>query len=280
MAVGICKSVIPVDAQGTTSGKALTPQDEKAVELYFEVDTTITDPPEEQLDLKRDIERALLVVKRLFIRDGKPEPKFRFYYVQLVGLAQLGLVGANASPQIARHALTSMIGGLIDSEGAGVKNAHLARLAKTGAGLAVPFVLIYCLLRLAPACPWVGPILDKLSLEPGQLSSFMILWVGCFLGVVLSYGIRTTTMTLEDLIVTDSDFLLPLTRHLFAGALTMILGIALALGIVEVKIAGISSTQLIFDPQIAFLIGALCGISELLLPATVAKRAGAVLGLN
>jgi hypothetical protein len=87
-------------------------------------------------------------------------------------------------------------------------------------------------------------------------------------------------MTLEDLIVTDSDFLLPLTRHLFAGALTMILGIALALGIVEVKIAGISSTQLIFDPQIAFLIGALCGISELLLPATVAKRAGAVLGLN
>jgi hypothetical protein len=60
----------------------------------------------------------------------------------------------------------------------------------------------------------------------------------------------------------------------------MILGIALTLGVFEIKFAGLSSGDLISDPTIAFLIGALCGISEMLLPGAVTRRAGAVLGLK
>ena len=105
------------------------------------------------------------------------------------------------------------------------------------------------------------------------MSIFILLWIGCFLGVWLSYGIRTTTFSLSDLTLTDSDRLLPGMRLLFAGFLTMLLGIVFVLPLVEVKIATFSITDVASYPMLAFLVGSFCGISELLLPTAVAKRA-------
>ena len=282
MAQGLCKVIFPTDAVGSKpheGEKPLEPQDERAVAIWFRVDDTLASPPQDQLDLKRDIELTLRAVTHLYIVGGVQQPEFRPYYVQLVALAQLGLRGPTAAPEIARRALDSLNAELIDDAGPKVKNGHLGRLAQTGLGLALVCVLLYCLMCVAPAYPPLVKVLARLSIDPVQFSSFMMLWVGCFVGVVLSYGSRTTKMTVQDLIVTDADYLLPLTRHLFAGTLTMILGMALTLGLLEVKIAGVSSAQLISDPMIAFLIGAVCGISELLLPAAVSRKAGTVLGL-
>jgi hypothetical protein len=101
----------------------------------------------------------------------------------------------------------------------------------------------------------------------------IMLWVGCFFGVWLSYGIRTSAFTLTDLTLTDNDRLLPVIRLLFAGNLTMILGIMFILGVVQISLGNYSLTDFSVRPMLAFLVGAFCGISELLLPATVAKRA-------
>jgi hypothetical protein len=280
MAVGICNAVYPCDINGNVANPPLSPSEAAAVSMSYEMNTTLPSLAEDQLDLKRDVERALYGISRLFIHGDKQDPKFRPYYVQLLNLAQLGLVGPNASPDVAKRALQSTTADLIDAEGSAVKNGHLARLARVAVVLSIPCMLLYVALRLTGRARCVASILHKLSVDSVQMSSFMLLWVGCFVGVVLSYGSRTTRMTLDDLIVTDTDYLLPAARHLFAGTLTMILGILLCLGVVEVKIAGASTRQLIADPMIAFLIGTLCGISELVLPGAVAKRADSVLGLK
>lgn len=276
MSKGICKAVCACDAHGDAVPSASAPS---ATSISFQIDTSVTVFAQDQLELKKDIDKALNVIERLFLGPARPnEAKFRPYFVQLVKLAQLGLVGDEAVPSIARQALDSMTADLIDAEGPAIKNVHLQRLAKVAVALSIPCLLAYGILRwIAGRGAGVG-ILKFLFIDPRQLSSFMMLWVGCFVGVVLSYGARTTKMTIESLVVLDADYLLPLTRHLFAGTLTMILGILLCLGAVELRIAGVSSDAFVGSPMIAFVVGSLFGISELLLPGAVTKRASAALG--
>jgi hypothetical protein len=280
MAVGICNAVYTCDDNGDYHAAPAAPSDPRSVELFFDMNTAIASPPQDQLDLKRDIERMMYTIRRLFLKDGIQDPKFRPYYVQLYNLAGLGLVGPMAAPEITRRAFDSVTAELIDSEGPSVKNEHLKLLAATALYLSVPCMAMYAFLRLAGGQGCVHALLMKLGVDSVQASGFMLLWVGCFVGVVLSYGRRTTKMGLDDLVVTDSDYLLPLTRHLFAGTFTMIMGILLCRGLFEVKLAGISTKDMVRDPMIAFLIGSLFGISELLLPGEVAKRAGSILGLK
>src|ERR1039457_1434565 len=143
MAIGICKAVYPCDVNGNTPTPPFAPNDPQAVDLYFDIDTAVQSPPQDQLDLKRDIERALFTVRRLFPTNNGPEnPKFRPYFVQLLNLAVLGLVGPNAAPEVTRRAFENLTSELIDTEGPGVKNEHLQRLALTAVVLAAPFMLL------------------------------------------------------------------------------------------------------------------------------------------
>ena len=94
----------------------------------------------------------------------------------------------------------------------------------------------------------------------------------------LSYGIRTTRFALSDLMATDSDKLQPSMRLVFAGTLTMILGLLCAMGVVELKIGGYALTRIASSPMLAFLVGTFCGISELTLPTSISERAAALFG--
>jgi|KBSMisStandDraft_5_1062788.scaffolds.fasta_scaffold117916_4 hypothetical protein len=279
MAVGICKAVYPCTREGEVATPPLAPTADDAVSLSFQIDGTVTSPPQDQLELKRDIERTLDALTRLYLKDGQ-KAKFRPYYVQLAALAVLGLAGPNASPEIARKALDSLTGQLIDDEGARIKNGHIRRLGALAALFSVPCLVAYVILRAIDPAGHVGDFLLSLGVDATALSSFMLLWVGCFLGVVLSYGVRTTTMTLSDLVNVDADRLLPGIRLLFAGAFTAVLGILLVLGVVEIKVGSLSSHDLVHSPMVAFLIGTLCGVSELTLPGAVAKKASDLISLK
>lgn len=260
------------------------PLDEAAVDIYFGVPASVPQPPpKDQFELQQEIAKVLRTVQLLYgppIGDpnGRCKPQFRSYYARLFRLAQLGLEGDQVSPEIARGALSAVADNLIEDEASRVKNDHLKLLGKTALFLSGPFVLVYFVLGFTPpdSCP--AKVLLSVGVERGVLASFMILWVGCFLGVWLSYGIRTSVPTLADLTVTDVDRLLPAIRLLFAGSLTMILGIMFMLGIIRISLGTYSITEFATNPTLAFLIGCLCGISELLLPASVAKRANDFIG--
>jgi hypothetical protein len=268
--------VDPPDFNSPAEKKFPNPSLPEAADIYFGIDATGPQPPpKDQGELQGEIERVLNAVQRLYLSDGTaPQPRFRRYYVRLFRLAQLGLEGPDASPEVAKGALATVKRDLIDDEAGRVKNGHLIRLGLAAAWFSVPFVLLYVLLALFSTTDSDNVLLG-LGVQRATAANFMVLWVGCFLGVWLSYGIRTSTITIEDLTTTDSDRLLPHVRLLFAGALTMLAGMLFVLGIVEVKIGPFATSKISTDPALAFIVGIFCGISEAGLPGMASRRAAA-----
>ncbi len=254
------------------------PTDERAVEIFFGVVDPQREIPPNQATLQADLEKTLRVVSKVY-RETKPErpERFRLYYVRLFNLAQLGLED-HASPDAARAALGALTGDLIDDEAGRVKNGHLRALGGRALAFGAVPALAYFALSMGSETPGFVAFFDRLGASIGWLRAFALLWVGCFLGVWLSYGIRTTTFTLSDLVTTDADRLQPGLRLLFAGALTMIVGMLCAMGVVEIKLGDYALTRIATSPMLAFVIGALCGISELTLPNSIGKRAAGLIG--
>ncbi len=293
MAQGAYK-IWPVDEAGDFVGdptppegqpvKPPDPADEKATDIYFGVPETAPQPlPRDQSELQQDIAEVLRTVQQLYLQptegsNVRSSSQFRKYYVRLFRLAQLGLEGANVSPEISQSALVAIRGNLIDDEAGRIKNDHLKQLGMTALKMALPFILLYLILRLTPSDSLLARVFLAIGIESVMLANFMMLWVGCFLGVWLSYGIRTSEFSIEDLTVTDDDRLQPAIRLLFAGTLTMILGIVFVLGLIQVSVGNFSLTDFSANPMLGFLVGTFCGVSELLLPSTVGKQATEFIG--
>ena len=265
-------AIDPPDAANPS--KAPNPADPLATDIYFGLNGAANQPPpKDQIDLQGNIAKVLRCAQRIYLEgEERRETKFRTYYVRLFRLAQLGLEGENSSSEVATGALAAVTADLIDDEAARVKNGHLVVLGRHAITFTIPFAVAYCVIRILPP-----PMLDTLhrwQIDSTMLASFMLLWMGCFLGVWLSYGLRTSVFTLSDLTTTDTDRLLPQLRLIFAGALTMIVGLVIVLGFIEVKVGEYSLADMATTrPMLAYLVGVFCGISELSLPSTVSKRA-------
>jgi hypothetical protein len=262
---------------GDRPASAPDPFDPAASNIYFGIASNAPQPiPKAQSDIKDGVEGVLRAIQQLYLAanaSSEDHQKFRAYYVRLFSLAQLGCEGANAQPEIAAAALSMVTGDLIGDEAGKVKSKHLKRLGSVAAALSVPFLILYVLLRAAGRGLLFANAFDTLGVQPLVLANFMVLWVGCFLGVWLSYLIRTQNFTLADLTQSDGDALQPAVRLVFAGCITMILGIILVYPFLEISIGDIPVTHIGDAPMMAFLVGTLCGVSELALPALISKRA-------
>jgi hypothetical protein len=249
------------------------PSHPDAVELFVGLPDHAGPPPKEQVELLIDIEKLLRVVQHLYRNGPRPRPEaFRIYYVKLFHLAQLGLEGQNAVPDTARSALAVTAMDLVDDEAGSVKNAYLKRLGLHAAMLSVPFLVLYCV-----AFAWQGEWLTRtfalLRIDRPLLAGFCMLWVGCFHGVWLSYGIRKAKIGIADLTAREEDRMQPQMRLLFAGLLTFAIGLMVATGVVDIEIGGISLSRIIDTPMFAYLAGMCFGIAELVLPASIGNKA-------
>jgi hypothetical protein len=253
------------------------PSHPDAYDIYFGVKKDLT-PAKDQIDLQDNVQRVLRTVQVLYAKTDKESDRnkrqFRIYYVRLYRLAQVGLEGSSVSPDIATAALATTTSDLIDDEAPNVKRTHLRTLGRNAATASAGCLILYVLMRLI-SC--YASRLDQFLLDLGVstplLANFMLLLIGCLLGVWLSYGIRTTTFGLRDLTVTDADRLTPVIRLFFAGSLTVILGIIFTIPLVQVTIGKTPVTDIATYPMLAFVVGCFCGVSELALPAAVSKRA-------
>ena len=268
--------VWPADKDGNViayrPGAVPNPALPEAVEIYFGILQGRV-PPQNQSELQAGVSEVLTVAKSLYLPEGDPPlPAFRLVYIRLFRIAQLGLEG-DAAPDLAKAGLDRLTQELIDAEAGRVKNKHLMRLGAWAASLAAVFTMAYLLLGvLAPMTPMAA-----IGVDAHVAQSFMMVWVGCLGGVWLSYGIRTTTFKLRDLVITDADRLQPLARLIFAGMLTTGLGLALMLGWADIKLGQISIAAFVDNPTEGLLLGLFCGVSELLLPGMVSKRAADLL---
>ncbi|WBS04960.1 hypothetical protein OU994_12095 [Pseudoduganella sp. SL102] len=247
-----------------------------AVELFIGLPDDAGPPPKEQVELLIEIEKLLRVVQSLYRSGPRPRPEaFRIYYVKLFYLAQLGLEGPNAVPDIARSALAVTAMDLIDDEAGNIKNAYLKRLGLHTVILSVPFLALYCV-AFAWQGEWLTSSFALLRIDRPLLASFCMLWVGCFHGVWLSYGIRKAKIGIADLTAREEDRMQPLVRLLFAGLLTFAIGLMVTSGVVDIEIGSISLTRIIDTPTFAYLVGMCFGIAELALPASIGNKANTV----
>jgi len=280
---GICSSAHLTDKPGgvptAVVAAATLKHPQGAISIHFEIDTSLADYPADQLDLKREIESVLQAVQTLYLDRNRVPTSERFggYLAGLHQIALLGLVGSNAQPKVASHALAGMVTELLDTEGTALKQRGLSTLASLAFRFSFVLLLLYFMLRVGHASKAFAGLGSTLGIDPLILANFCLLWVGCFLGVVLSYGIRKTSLQLADFLRSDADRLLPGTRLLFAGALTMLIGMLLFFGAVEIKLGSFTTADLAAFPMAAFLIGAVCGISELALPNFLSERAAKAL---
>lgn len=247
------------------------PAADAAVEIYF---SPTGHPTDDQSRLYDDVTSVLDVVRRLYLDTGsRPnKAKFRAYYVRIFRLAQVGLEGTDPSPKQAKGALEALKGSLLDDEGLNVKTRNLSALGETALMLSLPLASVYFVL-LVVGHGELERLLASLQISRVAMANVMLLWIGCFVGVCLSYGVRTSTLTLADLVNPGPDRLSPGMRLLFIGALTMFFGMLFMKKIVEVKIGGYSTSDIGTDPAMAFIVGTLFGLGEAVLPGLAGKRA-------
>jgi hypothetical protein len=122
---------------------------------------------------------------------------------------------------------------------------------------------------------------DRLGMpELHRFREFFSMLAGCCLGTWLSFSIRRVQLTFEDLARLEEDSLDPSIRLVFVAGVTVMVGLLLATKAVVITFGGFNSAFL-DSGTTAVLIGCLCGIGEIGLPAAVARRASefvAVLG--
>ena len=247
------------------------PASDAAVEIYM---SPTGQPTDDQSKLYDDVNGVLNVVRRLYMPEGtRPnKAKFRAYYVRIFRLAQVGLESKDPSPKQSMGALESLKVSLLDDEGLHIKTKNLSALGETALMLSLPLAIIYFVLLVAGPGD-IDELLKTLQVSRVAMANLMLLWIGCFTGVCLSYGIRTNTFTLADLVTPGPDRLSPGMRLLFIGTLTMFFGLLFMKKIVEVKVGSYSSADIGSDPSLAFIVGTLFGLGEAVLPGLVGKRA-------
>ena len=259
------------DVNGVKVKPIPDPAAPEAVDIYMSPTGRASD---DQAKLYDDVNAVLDVVRRLYLPEGtRPNAtKFRTYYVRVFRLAQVGLEGTDPSPKQSKGALESLKGSLLDDEGLNVKTKNLSALGWTAWKFSWPLLVVYAFLRLVGQGN-VDTFLNTLQISRIAAANVTLLWIGCFVGVCLSYGVRTSTLTLTDLVTPGPDRLSPSLRLLFIGTLTMFFGLLFMTKIVELKIGEYSTASIGNDPSMAFIVGILFGLSESVLPGLAGKRA-------
>lgn len=252
-----------------TKRKVPDPASSKSVDIYMAVTGT---PSESQAKLFDEMGYALDVVRRIYLTNSPNEAKFRDYFVRLFRLAQVGLEGPDSASKQARSTFEAIKTSILDDEGGRIKTRNFVALGEAALLIGIVLGVLYFVLQISAQSP-LERLLETLQFRRVALANFLILLCGCLLGVCLSYGVRTSTMTLSDLVSSGADRLPPTHRLLFIGALTGLFGLLFTSGIVELKVGSLSTAEIASNPGLAFIVGAFFGLGESALPGLAGKRA-------
>jgi hypothetical protein len=228
-------------------------------DIYFEVQAK--EIPPEQLELRDQVGSALSIL-RIIISD---KDRFEEYFRELLSLAQAGLVGETANPDLAVRALREFKLGVTSREAGRIKNQYMKTLGFRAAILVT--VLIVALATVFFFLKQASPfLLNLIRFE-----------IGTMIGVWLSFGTRKPVLNFEDLHVLEEDRMEPLVRLVFAGLLALIVALAFHLKVVTLTLGTLTTDQLDSQPWAAFFFGLLSGVGEKALSTNVTRQASTLL---
>lgn len=241
----------------------------RTVGINFKIKLGVTQVPADQTALVMDIERVIATLNALFPNGGQ---RFDLYMEDAFSLSNVGLVGECAHTQTAARALVSLKETVLTNEAGRVKNSHLINLGKWGLTFAAVAVL------LGMFTHWLAILDRQPEVRFALLGQFCYAWAGAMAGTWVSYGWRKAAFTFEDLGKPEADYLWSSIRLIFTGLQTVIIGLLLVLGIVNVSFGQITTAAFAHSVEMALLVGLLCGFSEQTLPSIIAKQATKLLG--
>lgn len=229
-----------------------------------------SDVPDEQVELKAEIDRVLATIRALFPNYGQRFPR---YLQTLYTVAQAGLTGDNAQTNVAKRALMSLKQEIIDCEASRVKLRHLSTLGKWALYLGSASAICGMLFRYCANLQW--PVFIDFIL----LSQFAFAWSGAMAGAFVSYGTRKAELAFEDLVKVERERKWFIVRLSYTGIQTMIIGLACVLNFTQVNIGNKSTLMFSYVVEVAVLVGLLCGFSEQMMSTAIAKQTSALLGV-
>lgn len=241
----------------------------RAVGIDFKIKLGVTQVPADQTALVMDIERVITTLNALFPNGGQ---RFDLYMEDVFSLSNVGLVGECALTQSAARALESLKETVLTNEAGRVKNNHLLNLGKWALAFASAAVL------LGLFAHWLAIIGRQPEVRFALLGQFCYAWAAAMAGTWVSFGWRKAAFTFEDLGKPEADYLWSSIRLIFTGLQTVIIGLLLVLGIVNISFGQITTAAFAHSVEMALLVGLLCGFSEQTLPSIIAKQATKLLG--
>ncbi len=259
------------------------PLNPKARQIMFTLNDASKKPPSaDQLALVAEFERTIHALNHLYPPDHPgAEDKFRLLYRTVFGLARVALQQVNGyTPEGARKALEAVQEDIINHEAPRVKNGNIKEQLKWAAWIALPAALAYVILSRVPDDGVLGSWLGELGANRAVLANYMLLWVGCCLGVCLSYALRKPKFMLEDLVNPESDFLTPAIRLALTGTLAVLLVMFSVLEFFDLTVAKHSLSDIAKpnSQMLALVVGIVLGIGEKLLSGTVLSKSEALVG--
>ncbi|WP_394665467.1 hypothetical protein [uncultured Chryseobacterium sp.] len=240
--------------------------DEIPFDIVFSIKTGISQVTENQQKLHLEIEKTLVVVRKLF--ENSPI-ELQHYFSQLLTLAQAGLTPEdNAQPTISLNALQQLKAELIDKKSGEVKNAYFKTLGIKAFYLGSP-ILIFCFVIKILYYFTESDVINNLSI----FSNFLFIWCSSLLGVWLSFGARKTTLTFEELTTIEEDRLEPALRLVFVGIISIIFALLFYKKAIVLEIGQISTKEVATDSFTAIIFGIFLGLSEKFIGQKLTKKA-------
>ena len=296
--IGVCdKDGKPIEQRHGFSD----PCDRQARHIDFDIHLgkEFRKPTSAQMECYRELTKVEHALDELFpvtgdaAADAANEKKFRPYFVRLFHLAQLILEGDVTTKarqkvvqdplpdDIAKSEVQRLEADLLDDEAPRIKNQRLSAFLAVAGIFSLMVLAIHLAISLTGPASVVNRTLTHLAIDPQVAANFMLLLFGTFMGVWLAYAIRMNRFSVTDLTRSSTDdFLAPVNRLILAGTFATLLVLLALAGVGNIELANVKLTDVSTNPLLAFVVGAVIGLSEQKLSGTIEKSVGGLFGAS
>lgn len=209
--------------------------------------------PDDQRELVLTVSDFETTLKLLF--HNKPD-KYRPYFDRLLSTAQSGLVGKNPITATALASIEQMKVELSNREGRGIKTRYLVEMGWMCLASAVLAILLFL-----TADSW-----RIFASEVAALKYYFAVWAGAMVGLWVSYAVRRSEVSYEELATMDRRTTEAGIRVIFVGLVASAFALFLSTGLIEFSVGGLDLNDFKTGAEIALLIGIIAGFSEQTLP--------------
>lgn len=218
------------------------------------------DIPQKQELLYIEIESTNNIIKSL--HNTKDEIK-RKYFNKLLTLAQAGLVGETAQPELALKSLVKLKDEMVLVEGQRIKNDYMVKLGQ--------IALISCVIA------FIAYIIFRNFSLTSPFAMYFLAFIGALVGTWISFGARKFSISFEQLSLLEDDMMKPWIRLLYIGICAVVFMLFLNTQLISIGIGGISSAIINESIEIQVSIGVLCGLVESKIGINIYKKAITIL---